>query len=181
MHFFEAHLLVIHCFFHVLRNELKATVLAWCPDNDSVTHKYLAEMRRLAHDETPFLSAMQLRAITLAYWPDDGNVIPLDTHDHDRSARDETSYPPANPLSILSFILVGPPFLIDKRFIAFLGDPWAKHLEGFISRLLSFTQQQSLWAFCPFFPWNERQPLLGSIHPKIPRDKEMGGLSDEKW
>jgi hypothetical protein len=25
---------------------------------------------------------------------------------------------------------VGPPFLKDKRFIAFLGDPWAKHLEG---------------------------------------------------
>jgi hypothetical protein len=120
------HSLFLSCF----KDELKAIVLAWCPDNDNVTHKYLVEMRRLARDETPFLSVVQLRATTLAWWPDDGNVIPLDTHDHDRSARDETSYPPTNPLSILSFILVGPPFLTDKCFIAFLGDPWVKHLEG---------------------------------------------------
>jgi hypothetical protein len=58
MHFFQAHLLSILYFFHVLRNELKATVLVWCLDNDSVTHKYLAEMRRLARDETPFLSVV---------------------------------------------------------------------------------------------------------------------------
>jgi hypothetical protein len=32
--------------------------LAWCPDNDSVIHKYLAEMRRLARDATPFLSVV---------------------------------------------------------------------------------------------------------------------------
>ena len=25
---------------------------------------------------------------------------------------------------------MGAPFLKDKRFIAFLGDPWAKRLEG---------------------------------------------------
>ena len=25
---------------------------------------------------------------------------------------------------------MGPAFLKDKRFIAFLGDPWSKHLEG---------------------------------------------------
>jgi hypothetical protein len=54
MHFFRAHLLVILCFFHVLRNELKDIVLAWFPDNGSVTHEYLAKMRRLACDETPF-------------------------------------------------------------------------------------------------------------------------------
>jgi hypothetical protein len=29
----------------------------------------------------------------------------------------------------------------------------------------------NLWAFNPFFP-NEVQSLLGSIHPKIPKDKE---------
>jgi hypothetical protein len=143
MQFFQAHPLAILCFFHVLKDELKATVLAWCPDNDSVTHKYLVEMKRLARDETPFLS-VQLRATTLAWWPDDGNVIPLDTHDHDRSAHDETSYPPTNPLSILSFILVGPPFLTEKRFIAFLGDPWAKHLEGLYIGFYLFNQQQSL-------------------------------------
>jgi hypothetical protein len=56
MHFFQAHLLAILYFFHALRNELKVTVLAWCLDNDNVTHKYLAEMKRLTCDETPFLS-----------------------------------------------------------------------------------------------------------------------------
>jgi hypothetical protein len=53
--------------FHKFKENLKATTLAWCPDNGNVTHKYLVEMRRLAHDETPFLSTMQLRAITLAW------------------------------------------------------------------------------------------------------------------
>jgi hypothetical protein len=67
MHFFQAHPLSILCFFHVSKDKLKGIALAWCPDNDSVTHKYLAEMRRLARNETPFLSAMQLRAITLAW------------------------------------------------------------------------------------------------------------------
>jgi hypothetical protein len=67
MHFFQAHRLSIHYLFHVLRNELKATILAWCPDNDIVIHKYLMEMRRITHDETPFLSVVQLRATTLAW------------------------------------------------------------------------------------------------------------------
>jgi hypothetical protein len=35
------------------------------------------------------------------------------------------------------------------------------------------------WAFSPFFPWNEGQSLLGSVHPKIPKDKEMRGWSVE--
>jgi hypothetical protein len=47
------------------------------------------------------------------------------------------------------------------------------------TRLLSFTQHKSFWAFNPFFPYNEGQPLLGSIHPKILRDKEMGGIMME--
>jgi hypothetical protein len=120
------HSLFLSCF----KDELKAIVLAWCPDNDNATHKYLVEMRRLAHDETPFLSVVQLRATALAWWPDDDNVILLDTHDHDSPTQDENSYPPTNPLRILSFILMGTPFLTDKCFISFLGDPWEKHLEG---------------------------------------------------
>jgi hypothetical protein len=52
MHFFQVHPLAILHFFHVLRNKLKATVLAWCTDNDNVIHKYLAKMRRLTCDET---------------------------------------------------------------------------------------------------------------------------------
>jgi hypothetical protein len=65
--FFQSHPLAILCFFHVLKDELKGTVLGWCPDNDNVTEKYLAEMKMMARDETPFLSAMQPRAISLAW------------------------------------------------------------------------------------------------------------------
>jgi hypothetical protein len=56
MHFFQAHVLAIIYFFHVLSNELKAIVLAWCLYNDSVIHKYLVEMRNMARDKSPFLS-----------------------------------------------------------------------------------------------------------------------------
>jgi hypothetical protein len=90
--FFQAHYFSILSFFHNFKERLKATALTWSPGNDSVTHKYLVEMRRLACDETPFLSSMQPRAITTRY------VIPLDIHGHDRSARDETSYPLTNLL-----------------------------------------------------------------------------------
>jgi hypothetical protein len=59
--------IILSFFIQKFKEKLKATSLAWCPDNDGVTHKYLAEMRRLARDETPFLSTMQLRVITLAW------------------------------------------------------------------------------------------------------------------
>jgi hypothetical protein len=55
MHFFQAHYFAIFSFFHKFKKKLKTTALAWCPDNGSVTHKYLVEMRSLARDETPFL------------------------------------------------------------------------------------------------------------------------------
>jgi hypothetical protein len=67
MHFFQAHYFAILSFFHNFKESLKATTLAWCPDNGNVTHKHLVEMRRLAREETPFLSSMQLRAITLSW------------------------------------------------------------------------------------------------------------------
>ena len=47
--------------------QLRVIALAWCPDNDSVTHRHLVEMRRLARDETPFLYAMQLRVTALVW------------------------------------------------------------------------------------------------------------------
>jgi hypothetical protein len=96
------HSLFLSCFM----DELKAIVLPCCPKDDNVTHKYLAEMRRLARDETPFLSIVQLRVTTLARWPNDGNVILLDTHDRDRPSCDETSYPPTNSLSIILLLWV---------------------------------------------------------------------------
>jgi hypothetical protein len=58
MKVFQAHiLLVLYLYlFYLLRNTLKVIFLDCCPYNNSVIPKYLAEMRRLAHDETPFLS-----------------------------------------------------------------------------------------------------------------------------
>jgi hypothetical protein len=64
---FPSPLFVILLFFHNFKESLKATALVWNPDNGNVTHKHLVEMRRMARDETPFLSAMQLRVITLAW------------------------------------------------------------------------------------------------------------------
>jgi hypothetical protein len=49
---------IIFPFFHNVKESLKAIALAWCPNNGNVTQKHLVEMRRLARDETPFLSAM---------------------------------------------------------------------------------------------------------------------------
>jgi hypothetical protein len=128
MHFFQAHTLSIIFLFNVLKDYLNVSALVWCPDNDNVTHKYLAKMRRMAHDDTPFLSVVQLRDTTMAWWLDDGNFIPLSSHYHDSLSRDDTSYPPTTPIKH-SIILVGSPFLTNKHFIAFLGDPWAKHME----------------------------------------------------
>ena len=48
-----------------------------------------------------------------------GSVIPLHVHAHDRPAHDETSYPLTNALSVL--FICGSPFLVEKRFSAFLG------------------------------------------------------------
>jgi hypothetical protein len=64
---FPSPLFAILLLFHNFKEILKVTALAWCPDNGNVTHKHLVEMRRLARDETPFLSTMQLRAITLVW------------------------------------------------------------------------------------------------------------------
>jgi hypothetical protein len=64
---FPSPLLAILSFFHDFKKRVKATALMWCPDNGNATHKHPVEMRRLARDETTFLSAMQLRAITLAW------------------------------------------------------------------------------------------------------------------
>jgi hypothetical protein len=85
-------------------------------------------MRRSARDETPFLLTMQLRAITLVWLRYDGNVIPLDIERRDRSSCDETSYPSTNLFKhYLSYR--GSSLLKNKFFTAFLGDPWAKHME----------------------------------------------------
>jgi hypothetical protein len=66
---------------------------------------------------------------------------------------------------------VGPLYLnISVSFIS-----WVIHGKSawkFYARILSFTQNQPLWAFNP--------SSLGSIHPRIPRDKEIEGNNDVK-
>jgi hypothetical protein len=57
--------------FHLIVFSFKRLVRGHCPgvvtSGDNVTHKHFTEMRRLAHDETPFLLAMPPRATTLAW------------------------------------------------------------------------------------------------------------------
>jgi hypothetical protein len=47
---FPSPLFAMLSFFHNFKERLKATALVWCPDNGSVTHEHLVEMRSLAHD-----------------------------------------------------------------------------------------------------------------------------------
>jgi hypothetical protein len=57
--------------FYLIDFFFKTLVRGHCPsmatNGDNVTHKHFTEMRRLARDETPFLSAMLPRATTLAW------------------------------------------------------------------------------------------------------------------
>jgi hypothetical protein len=174
MKFCYAHHFSILCLFHVFRDELKATVLAWCPEDDSVTHKYFVEMRRLTRDETPFLSVVKLRATTLAWWLDDGNFILLDTHDHDRTTSYDTSYPPTNPLGILLIILVGPPILTDKRFNSFLGDPWAKHMAVLYIGFYLLPNNNPFGPSAPSSQIMRDKPILGQYTQKYQEIRKHG-------
>jgi hypothetical protein len=102
----------------------------------SLTNTFV-EIRRLARDETCFLSVVKLKTTTLAWWPNDGSVIPLDIHDHDRLAPDETSYTPTNPLSIILLFWV--PLFLQIRISCFLGGSLREASRKFIHRILSFT------------------------------------------
>jgi hypothetical protein len=57
--------------FYLIYFSFKRLVSGHCPgvvtSGDNVTHKHFTEMRRLAHDETPFLLDMTPRATTLAW------------------------------------------------------------------------------------------------------------------
>jgi hypothetical protein len=134
----------------------------------------------LARDGTPFLPVVQLRATTLAWCLDDGNVIPLRTHDHDSSSHDKTSYPPTNPLSILSFILVGPHFLTDKFFISFLGNPWAKHLEGLYIGFYILPNNNPFGPSTPSSHIMRDNPFLGHYTLKSQEIRKWGVLVMER-
>jgi hypothetical protein len=67
IYFFPGPLFFHSSFLSYFKDKLKATFLAWCPYNDSVTHKHPVEMRRMAPNETPFLSTMQSISIALAW------------------------------------------------------------------------------------------------------------------
>jgi hypothetical protein len=57
--------------FYIIDFYFKGLVRGHYPDmvtnGDNVTHKHFIEMRRLAHDDTPFLLAMPPRATTLVW------------------------------------------------------------------------------------------------------------------
>jgi hypothetical protein len=57
--------------FYLIVFSFKRLVRGHCPgvvtNGDNVTHKHFTDIRRLAHDETPFLLAMPPRATTLAW------------------------------------------------------------------------------------------------------------------
>jgi hypothetical protein len=57
--------------FYLIAFSFKILVRGHCSgvvtSGDNVTHKHFMEMRRLAHDKTPFLLAMPPRSITLAW------------------------------------------------------------------------------------------------------------------
>jgi hypothetical protein len=63
----------IQCFlpFYLIDFSFKRLVRGHCPgvvtSGSNVTQKHFTEMRRFAHDETPFLLAMPPRAITLVW------------------------------------------------------------------------------------------------------------------
>jgi hypothetical protein len=70
MQCFQAHSMPFYLFI-LLIFSFKRLIRGHCPSvvtsGDNVTHKHFTEMRRLAHDEIPFLLAMQPRANTLAW------------------------------------------------------------------------------------------------------------------
>jgi hypothetical protein len=84
--------------FYLISFSFKRIAGGHCPgmvtSGDSVTHKHFMEMRRLAHDETPF--SWLCRQEPLPWHGDQMNssVIPLHAHGPNRLARDETPYPP---------------------------------------------------------------------------------------
>jgi hypothetical protein len=68
MHFFQALIALsfFYCFFTTSSDE-EDTALAWWPELTALPTGIFAEMRRLAHDETPFPLAMQPKVIALAW------------------------------------------------------------------------------------------------------------------
>jgi hypothetical protein len=92
-------------------------------------------------------------------------------HGYDRSARDDTSYPSTNILSI-SLLYYGSSLFKYNHFISFLGDLWEKNMEVLYEDFIFYPTPS---------PYNEGQSLLGSIYPKIQREKEMEGNNDGNW
>jgi hypothetical protein len=94
------------------------------------------EIRRLAHDETPFLLAIQPRATTLAWLPASSSVILLGTHGPNRLARDETPYPQTRSCFI---IFMGPSCFLLRILLLLSCGSLGEASRGFIFRLLSFS------------------------------------------
>ena len=107
-----------------------------CPgvvtSGDNITHKHFTEMRRLAHDETPFILVMPPRATTLSWLLVIGSVIPLHDHGPNRLAHDETPYPLTRSFFIIFYGSLL--FLVEKPFTAFSGIPGRSILRFYLDR-----------------------------------------------
>jgi hypothetical protein len=71
---------------------------------------------------------------------------------------------------------VGPPFLKDKCFIAFLGDPWDKHLEG---SYIGFYLLPNINPSGPSTPSSHRMrdnPFLGQYTLKYQEIRKWGKI-----
>jgi hypothetical protein len=74
---------------------------------------------------------------------------------------------------------MGPLSFKDKRFIAFLGDPWAKHLEGSYMAFI-FYPTPNLLGLYPLLPIELRDnPFLGQYTLKSQEIRKWRGIMME--
>ena len=164
--------------FYLIYFSFKRLVGGHCPSvvtsGGNVTHNNFTEMRRLAHDETPFLLAMPQRTTTLAWWPAIGSVIPLHAHGPNRSAHDETSYPPTR--SWVLFYFTGPLFLLRSHLLLSRGS-LGKASQGFIFYFNFFQLLYPLGLY-PLLPTRQGTTLPSVSNPNS-RTKVRGYEKNE--
>ena len=71
---------------------------------------------------------------------------------------------------------MGPPLLKDKHFIAFLGDPWAKHLEGLYIGFYLLPNNSSSGPLAPSSHRMRGNPFLGQYTLKSQEIRKWGEI-----
>jgi hypothetical protein len=114
------------------------------------------EMRRMAHDETPFLLAMQPRVTTLAWSPTASSVILLGTHGPNRLAHDETPY----PLTRTCFIIfMGPSCFLLRILLLLSRGSLGKAYQGLFLGFYLFPACFYLLGLYPLLPTRQGETL----------------------